>query len=432
MLGRVRLTLTAINVLVVAVVVTILLVVAFLAASRAIRANADDDLEAAARVVEAPVLRLLVFRHRLDRPPLDPRISEIASTGRGGFGPDLGRFVFATDASGRVVAASLESPDGLPIAADLDSAIAGKTTWSNVTLGGEPYRVLTKPAMLLGEVAGAFQLVEPRGAQAAIIATLRNVFGIVGGAGLVFAAGAGYLLAGRAMRPVNIAMDRQRAFVADAAHELRTPLAIIRANAEALDMSGVIGGTEDAQYLTEINREADYLSSLISKLLQMAKLDSDASEIRLRPLDLGELARDVCRAVQPLAAEHSISVTWEAPSEPVTASADPVLLRLILLSLLDNAIKYNTPGGKSGVEVSRSSGKAVVRITDSGPGIPPEHLERVFERFYRVDRARRRDGGGVGLGLAIAHRAANVLGGRLELTSRPGIGTIATVTLEAA
>ncbi|MDA0233035.1 MAG: ATP-binding protein [Chloroflexi bacterium] len=139
---------------------------------------------------------------------------------------------------------------------------------------------------------------------------------------------------------------------------------------------------------------------------------------------------DACEAVAPLATASGISLEWPGNAkplpEPIKVSGDSVLIRLIVLSLLDNAIKYGQEGCTITVELDGSGPFASVRVRDTGPGIPPEHLERVFDRFYRVDRARSRKTGGTGLGLAIARRAAEVIDGQLSLASDEKTGTVAT------
>jgi len=136
--------------------------------------------------------------------------------------------------------------------------------------------------------------------------------------------------------------------------------------------------------------------------------------------------------VQRIAQQRAVTVTANLPPGPVLVKADPVWLRLVTLSLLDNAIKYNRPDGAVTVDLRTEGSQLLVNIKDTGEGIAPEHMDRIFDRFYRVDRARSRETGGVGLGLAIARRAVDLLGGTLELNSRPGEGTTATVRLNAA
>jgi signal transduction histidine kinase len=224
-------------------------------------------------------------------------------------------------------------------------------------------------------------------------------------------------------------MERQRSFVADAAHELRTPLAIISANAEALEMASGEMNAEDREMLSGIRTESGYLAQLVAKLLEMARMDADYHKFAAVPVDLAAVLNDACGAVQPLAAQKNIRLTWPSHAEPLEVRGDRVLLRLVVLSLIDNAVKYNRPGGSVRVSLKATGSEARVEIADTGPGIPPENLSRVFDRFYRVDRARSRETGGAGLGLAISRRAVELLKGKLELRSEVGKGTVAIVRL---
>ncbi len=433
MLGRVQLTMTVTNVLVVAVVIVALLLAAFLVAQRVINQNADRELISIAESVQRGAGRTgfgaiggRPSPFRQFRPdgsvPIDLR--EFARRD-----PPLEFAIFNT--SGEYALPFEAPPDPLPITQDVQRALEGNRQVSTVKSDGGSLRVVTQPILdSEGAVIAVVQVAESRQAQDQIVDTLRNVLLAVGGAGLLFAAGAGYLLTGRTMRPVNVAMERQKAFVADAAHELRTPLAIISANAEALDMHGPVLPEADSELLAGIRTESTYLAALISKLLEMARLDFEEGDFGDEPVDLAQVVRDSCEAVSVLATARGISLEPPVTGDPVVIRGDQVLARLIVLSLLDNAIKYNRENGKVSVAIESTETMAAVRIGDEGPGIPPEHLERVFDRFYRVDKARSRKTGGAGLGLAIASRAAGLINGQLDLTGDADTGTVATVKFQ--
>ncbi len=434
MLGRVRLTMTVTNVAVVAVVVVALLITAFFVAQRVITRNADRELINIAESVQQTAGRsgFGASGNRgspFFRPP--GRSDDAVRVDLREFGrrdPPVEFAVFTPD--GETVLAFLELPDNLPLNDDVQRALDGERQISTVDVDGAPLRVVSQPITdREGAVIAVVQVAESRQAQDQIVNTLRNVLIAVGGGGLVFAGVVGYVLTGRSMRPVNIAFERQKAFVADAAHELRTPLAIISANAEALEMDDSSLREADRELLSGIRTESSYLAALVTKLLDMAKLDFEDDRLH-GEVDLARTVTDACAAMSVIAEARGITLEAPTADGPLAIRGDQVLVRLIVLSLLDNAIKYNSENGTVSVELDSTGSTASVRIRDTGPGIPQEHLGRVFDRFYRVDKARSRQTGGAGLGLAIARRAAEVIQGQLDLASKAGSGTVATVRFE--
>jgi signal transduction histidine kinase len=436
MLGRVRLTLTLTNVAVVAVVVVALLATTFFVAQRVINQKADRDLIAFAESFQSSVERPFGSGPSIALPGSRP----IVGVGGGRFDSRLFARrdppvdIILTFATGETLLPGEDLPSPLPVESSIQTALAGHQHISTVHGDNGSIRVVSQPITgVSGDVIAAVQLAESRQAQDQIVTTLRNVLLVVGATGLLFAGGAGYVLAGRTMRPVSAAFERQKAFVADAAHEFRTPLAIISANAEALeDMTGPDMAPDDREMLSDIRKESAYMAALISKLLEMARLDFEAKKMPGEVVNLSALLDSACEAVAPLAATRGITLEHAGTTEPIDIQGDGVLVRLIILSLLDNAVKYSHDGGTVSVILDTSGSSASVRISDNGPGIPQHHLERVFDRFYRVDKARSRQTGGTGLGLAIARRAAEVLKGNLELSSVDGSGTTATVRFQKA
>ncbi len=255
---------------------------------------------------------------------------------------------------------------------------------------------------------------------------------LVGGeaAGLALALVGGFLLAGRALRPIRDAMDRQRAFVADASHELRTPLSLIRANAELLERHPrkTVGASKAA--VDDIISETDRVSTLVSQMLTLAKADAHAggAPFAFADIALHELVEDVGRQAGVLANEKGLKVEVRVEG-PAMVSGDEVRLRELLLILLDNAIKFTGNTGVVSLNLASEKGQAVVQVTDSGPGIPPEALPHIFDRFYRADKARSHAEGGAGLGLAIAKWIVDGHGGSIRVDSRVGEGTSFTVEL---
>jgi two-component system, OmpR family, sensor histidine kinase CiaH len=246
-----------------------------------------------------------------------------------------------------------------------------------------------------------------------------------GGAAVVVATIGGWFLAGKALAPVQDAFERQNVFVADASHELRTPLAVIRANAEFLQEHEP--ASEEA---SEIVSETDRLSSLVDSLLAVARGDTNGA-VAYDELDLGAVVEGSAASMRSLATERGITLDISATPELRIRGSREQLRQLVVI-LVDNALRYTGSGGHVEVDVTGRDGSAIVAVTDTGIGIPPEALGQVFERFYRADEARNRDSGGAGLGLAIAQKLVDEHGGSIAAESAPGEGSTFTVTLPLA
>ncbi|MDI6858709.1 MAG: HAMP domain-containing sensor histidine kinase [Dehalococcoidia bacterium] len=252
-----------------------------------------------------------------------------------------------------------------------------------------------------------------------------------GGAGLVLALIGGFFIAGRALRPIQAAMDRQNTFVADASHELRTPLALIRASAELLQRHRDDTVQANMESVDDIICETDRLSNLVGRMLSLARADAGQAPLELTDVDMRELTEDVVRQARKLCGPERIPLDVPADG-PLTVRGDASRLRELLFILLDNAIKYGDAREPVGVTLHQSDGKLLLRVSDKGQGIPEHALPRVFDRFYRVDKARSREKGGAGLGLAIARWIVEAHGGTIRIDSVEGEGTSVTVELPAA
>jgi heavy metal sensor kinase len=227
------------------------------------------------------------------------------------------------------------------------------------------------------------------------------------------------------------AFERLRRFTADASHELRTPLTAMRSVGEvALRNTLDVRGYRDV--IGSMLEEVDRLTRLVESLLTLTRADSGKIQLAPEALELGALAGNVVDQLRVLADEKQQDLSLQMPV-PVHAKGDVALLRQALMNLIHNAIKYTPNGGTISVEVNaKNSGQAVIEVRDSGPGIPPAHRHRIFDRFYRVDASRSREDGGVGLGLAIARWAIEANGGQIELASDGGRGCLFRVILSAA
>jgi heavy metal sensor kinase len=220
-----------------------------------------------------------------------------------------------------------------------------------------------------------------------------------------------------------------RRFTADASHELRTPLTAIRTEAEVA-LAKPLGLTEHQQLLGSILEECDRLTRLTDQLLALAREDARAARQAQEPVNFAAVVEDVVETMRPLADAKGLRLCVQADGA-AWVRGDAARLREVLFNLLDNGIKYTPEGGEIEVRVSRNGREVLVAVRDTGIGIPAEHLPHVFDRFYRVDKARSRAEGGTGLGLSIAQSIVVAHAGRIDLASTPGQGTTCTVRLPA-
>jgi heavy metal sensor kinase len=232
---------------------------------------------------------------------------------------------------------------------------------------------------------------------------------------------------------LNQSFERQRRFMADASHELRTPVAILRGEAEVALSQQQRSLEEYRESLSILHHEAERLTHIVEDLFTLTRADAGQHPLQLSDLYLEELIGECVHSARTLALGKKISLSFEGAVEsPI--HADESLLRRMILNLLDNAIKYTPEGGRVAVTCEREGEFYALRITDTGAGIPAELQPRIFERFFRADKARSRsesDGGGAGLGLAISRWIAEAHQGRLELTRSDATGSTFTAYLPA-
>lgn len=217
-------------------------------------------------------------------------------------------------------------------------------------------------------------------------------------------------------------------FTADASHELRAPLTLIRTAAE-FSLRRERSREELADALSKILRESERMSRLVDSLLLLARTDAGVGDVHLEPLNLAGPVQEAAEQARMLAQTHAIDYEIRLPVEPITVSGDPDALRRVVFILIDNAIKYTPPGGAVSVTLSRQNGHAAVVVEDTGIGIAEADIARVFDRFWRADKVRSRSEGGVGLGLSIAETIMRLHRGAIELSSKPGRGSVFTVIL---
>jgi len=221
----------------------------------------------------------------------------------------------------------------------------------------------------------------------------------------------------------------QQRFIADASHELRTPLAVLRGETEvALGKTRTVG--EYQQSLSLIQEEAESLSRIVEDLFILARQPiSTRTALRKERVSLNDAVRDCARAAQVLAARKGVRLKLETDSPPVALNGDEELIKRMILNLLDNAVKYTPAGGEILLALARENGNAEIIVRDTGMGIAAADQSRVFDRFFRVDKARARAMGGAGLGLSIAQWIVAVHGGEISVASAPGQGSTFTVVL---
>ncbi|MFC8043460.1 sensor histidine kinase [Nocardia sp. NPDC057353] len=220
--------------------------------------------------------------------------------------------------------------------------------------------------------------------------------------------------------------ERMRRFVADASHELRTPLTTIRGFAELFRQ----GATSDpALFMDRIEREAQRMGLLVEDLLMLARMDADRP-LDLAPVDLLALASDAVHSARVLAgAGHTIELEVRPGTGTLEVLGDDTRLRQVLSNLLSNAVVHTPAGTAVTVRLTPAADEVVLEVADTGPGLPAEEAERIFERFYRTDTSRARASGGTGLGLSIVRALVTAHGGAVRVASAPGQGTTFTVRL---
>ena len=366
---------------------------------------------------------------------------------------------------------SSDSTDGggaIDLAA-LKSGVDGNWSASDSLWRGGRWRVITLPLSEPGRPAGIIQVARPEDGVDNALRALNEVLLTLSPLALIMAALGGMFLTRKALRPVeNMAreserieastlsqrlpvatkdelgrlatsfnkmlarleksFESQRRFTADAAHELRTPLTSIKANT-SLAISGDPTLEECLQALHKSDRAADTMSHLVDDLLLLSRSDAGQLELRPQRVDLGALIDDVCTTFEAQA--KSAGVELAAHADLVVTTVDPLAMERVLVNLVSNALRHTPEGGRVDLDARVSDGHVVLTVSDTGEGISPEHLPHLFDRFYRVDDARTRSAGGVGLGLAICRTLVERMGGTILVNSTVGSGTIVTVNVHS-
>ena len=223
--------------------------------------------------------------------------------------------------------------------------------------------------------------------------------------------------------------EKRRAFVSDASHELKTPLSIIKLLSDSLIQTDNPDPQFLREFLTDMNAEVERLTRIIQRLLDLTKMDQNYANMNVEVVSVAALAGDVCEKLKPLAENKHINFIFTRPDDDLMMPADRDRLTEAIYNIADNSIKYTENGGTVKIELLRDLGNILIRISDSGIGIPKEEIQKIFDRFYRVDKARARDTGGTGLGLSIAMDAVKLHGGYIEVSSEEEKGSTFTIVL---
>lgn len=239
---------------------------------------------------------------------------------------------------------------------------------------------------------------------------------------------ASYYLARRALIPIKAAWEKQQQFTADASHELRTPLAIIRSNAEFMLRHPEKTIAEESKLLSNILRETLRMNKLISSLLTLARTDSGRAELKVESTDFGEILKNIAEIFEEVFKQRGIKLAIKATGQ-LELYADKERLHQLLIILLDNALKYTFTGGKVSIICYEEMKYIHIQVMDSGCGIAEEDLPHIFDRFFRGDKARARESGGAGLGLAIAKWIVEKHGGEIRVESQLGVGSVFYITI---
>ena len=236
-------------------------------------------------------------------------------------------------------------------------------------------------------------------------------------------------LAGRSLQPAAQAWARQQTFIANASHEIRAPLTLLRASAEVAQRTSAPDAVQH-ELLADVIHEADHITRLVEDLLLLSRLDARQLPVARAAVDVAPLLADLERQMGRVAAARGIALVVTQATG--TVLADRALLRQVLVILVDNALRYTAPGGTVWLEAAAQAHAVELRVRDSGAGIPAEHLPHLFERFYRVDTARSDAHRGSGLGLSIAQALMHAQDGQIRLASAVNVGTTVTIRLPAA
>ncbi len=272
-----------------------------------------------------------------------------------------------------------------------------------------------------GKVIAVVQAAQSRRLVRQTVSSLILILVPVGLGALLLAGMGGLFMSRRAMLPVQDSFQRQRTFIADASHELKTPLALVRIGAEVMERDPT--DPDNAEIVEDQLSEIDRMNALLSDLLVLARLDAGKLDAEDKPFDLSVITDETTGRFLKKAETEGVHLEIKVP-ESLPARGDPDKTAQILTALLDNAVRHTPEGGTVTISGRRLDSGVETTVADTGPGIPAGYLERIFDRFYRTDESRARAGGGTGLGLSIARDLARLQGGGLVAENAAGRGAV--------
>lgn len=330
---------------------------------------------------------------------------------------------------GTPITGTLVTSSWLPVNKDaIASAIMNGSDYRTITLdNGTPVRLLTYRVPIKNEI-GIIQVARSLKSQQNMLDQLIRGILIVAGAFLVFLGIMSWWIAGRAIKPTQLAWEKQETFVANASHELRTPLTLIHAGVEIAQRQSQ--SPQQKQLLGDVLSDADYMTKLIENLLLLSRIDSHKLPLEPQDILLSEFFEEIVRQTENIAREKEITLAYTASEQYVFA--DPVHLKQIVLIFLDNAIRNTPPQGEVKLTSGFEHNKAWIEVSDTGIGIPADQLQKIFDRFYKVNDRSTQDYRGSGLGLSIAKGLIEAQGGEIHISSELNKGTKIRFTLPTA
>ncbi len=308
-------------------------------------------------------------------------------------------------------------------------ALRGERVWRTVTLSNSVRVRLLSERLTRSDGPAVLQVGRVLSDQDAVLRQLVSGLLALSVGMAVLLGWASWWLAGRSLRPAQLAWERQQAFIANASHELRAPLTLLRASTEVA-LRGMDAADPNRELLQDVIAESDHMNQLVEDLLLLGRLDAQRIQFDLKPLDSATLLHDVQRQMQVLVQQKQVRLAVASADGAVLA--DQTRLRQVILIALDNALRHTPAGGSITLAAEPKGQRVQISIRDTGQGIPAQHLKHIFERFYRVDSSRGSGSSGAGLGLAIAKALIESQHGSMSIDSREGAGTTVVLSLPKA
>jgi signal transduction histidine kinase len=262
------------------------------------------------------------------------------------------------------------------------------------------------------------------------VGRMRDQILLVDGAVLVLVSGVGFLLARRTLRPIQRNLEAQKRFISNASHDLRTPLAVIKANLEIAQRYGAQADDRDIAVSSSLE-EVDRMSRMVEDMLTLSRIDARQEELRFSVVDLSQLLARIVEKMRPLAAGDGVTLDLDADAD-LNALCDADHVQRALVNVVRNAVQHSPSGGVVEIGATRARDRVEVAIHDRGPGIDGDDLPRIFEPYFRASEARPPGRGNSGLGLAITWWIVEKHGGTIDVSSASGLGTAVLVSLPLA